>query len=124
MYYAGQCRWFIATVSRVGNYEFVQRQRNSCEQTSVLMSTTDCEVRKMKMQVTMGHPILIFIYSSALLLFGCAVGILWAKVPSVAVKIAILGAVLMVIHDALMALLSLWIAWYWIRTRNKQNTTR
>ena len=27
----------------------------------------------MKMQVTMGHPILIFIYSSALLLFGCAI---------------------------------------------------
>jgi hypothetical protein len=76
----------------------------------------------MKMQIRLGHPILIFIYNSALLLFGCAVGIRWAKAPSVSIKIAIFGAVLMVIHDALMALLLLWIAWYWIRARNKQHS--
>jgi len=67
----------------------------------------------MKMHLTLGNPLLIFIYSLSLLLLGCAVGIHWHSAPSVAVGLAIAGASLMVLHDTLTSLISFGIAATW-----------
>jgi hypothetical protein len=40
----------------------------------------------MKMEIRFGNPVLIFLYSSALLLFGCAIGMYWLKTPLIAIR--------------------------------------
>ena len=65
------------------------------------------------MQVRLANPVLVFISSIALLLFGCAIGIHWRKTPSVAVWIAVCGALLMVVHDLLAALVWFGITAAW-----------
>jgi len=77
----------------------------------------------MRMEMRFGNPVLIFLYSLALLLIGCAAGIWWHRSPSMAVSMALLGAVLMVIHDALTALLMFLGAAVWIRPDKKRATT-
>ena len=67
----------------------------------------------MEMKITFGNPILIFVYSLALLLFGDAVGIFWRTEPVTAFSIALLGASFMVIHDTFMTLIWIWIAARW-----------
>jgi hypothetical protein len=62
----------------------------------------------MGMRVTLGNPFLIFIYSLALLLIGCAIGIHWRTSPCVAVCLALLGALLTVIHDTATGFLFFW----------------
>jgi hypothetical protein len=57
------------------------------------------------MQATLGSPILIFIYSVALLLIGCAIGMHWRAVPCTAIGLALIGGVAMVIHDTATAIL-------------------
>jgi hypothetical protein len=74
---------------------------------------------EMNMEIRFGSPVLIFIYSSALLLFGCAIGLYWSAAPSTAITIAILASVLAVVHDTMMALISLWAARVWIRANRK-----
>ena len=61
----------------------------------------------MKMSVTLGHPILIFLYSLALFLLGAGIGIRFGASWS-AMKIAALGAILMIVHDWVAA-----IVWSW-----------
>jgi hypothetical protein len=76
----------------------------------------------MKLEMTLGNPILIFIYGLALLLFGCAIGIHWHATPAVAVGLALLGAALMVLHEMFTAIL-----WFWITAacvRRVQNRIR
>jgi len=76
----------------------------------------------MRMTIRFGNPVLIFLYSCALLLFGCFAGMRWVKSLTAAIEIAILGATLLVIHDLLVALFSLLAARVWIRTHDKQHT--
>ena len=65
----------------------------------------------MKMHATLGNPILITIYSIALLLIGCAIG-RWAHPPATALWLAIAGGVLMAIHDTATGVL-----WFWLTAR-------
>jgi hypothetical protein len=65
----------------------------------------------MKMHATLGNPILIMVYSMALLLIGCAIG-RWAHPPATALWLAIAGGVLMAIHDTAMGVL-----WFWLTAR-------
>lgn len=53
-----------------------------------------------ELKVQLGHPVLIFIYSLALLLIGCAIGMHWHQSRTAAIWIAISGAVLMVVYEA------------------------
>jgi membrane protein YdbS with pleckstrin-like domain len=50
-------------------------------------------------QISLGHPVLIFIYSLALLLIGCAIGMHWYQSRASAIWIAVAAASLMVVHD-------------------------
>jgi hypothetical protein len=75
----------------------------------------------MRMQVRFGNPILIFIYSLALLLFGCAIGMSWPKTPLVVLRIAFAGGALMIIHDLLMTFLWFSATAIWIRNLNKHD---
>ena len=52
----------------------------------------------MKMSVTLGNPILIFLYSLALLVSGGAIGIRWGASWH-SMRFAVLGAILMIVHD-------------------------
>jgi hypothetical protein len=53
------------------------------------------------MQIQLGSPALIFLYTLALLLLGCSIGIHWSKNPGTAVCVSLCAALLMVIHDLL-----------------------
>jgi hypothetical protein len=61
----------------------------------------------MKMSVTLGHPILIFPYTLALLSLGGAIGIRWGASWH-SVRVALLGAILMIVHDWIAA-----VVWFW-----------
>jgi hypothetical protein len=63
----------------------------------------------LKAEVTAGDPILIFLYSLALLILGCAIGIRWGATWS-ALRVAFIGAALMIIHDWILAVILLWRA--------------
>ena len=53
----------------------------------------------MNMSATLGNPVLIIIYSAALLLIGTAIGMHWAHTFAAALRLAIVGCVLMAVHD-------------------------
>jgi hypothetical protein len=53
----------------------------------------------MKMQATLANPFLIALYTAALLLIGCGVGMHWAHTPATALWLCIAGGVLMAAHD-------------------------
>lgn len=65
---------------------------------------------KTNTHMSLGHPILILLYSLALLLLGCAIGIHWHDSPWGASKVAFLGAMLMIIHDWMTTTAMFWIA--------------
>ena len=54
-----------------------------------------------KIYLQLGHPILIVIYSLALLSIGAAIGAQWGHSPRIAIWMVVLGAGLMVAHDML-----------------------
>ncbi len=56
-------------------------------------------------RISLGHPVLIFIYSLALLLIGCGIGMHWYQSRGSAIWIAVAGAALMVVHDTFTGLL-------------------
>lgn len=58
-----------------------------------------------KITVTLANPVLIFLWSLAILLLGCAIGLHWKGTPGTAYWLAIVGALLMVIHDMAMGVL-------------------
>lgn len=66
----------------------------------------------MNYTVRLGHPVLILMYSIALLLLGCAIGLFWKATPSVAFCMAGLAALLMVVHDIAMGVL-----WFWLTAK-------
>jgi multisubunit Na+/H+ antiporter MnhB subunit len=66
----------------------------------------------MKITASLGNPFLIFIYSLAILLLGCAIGLHWKASPGLALCLSAPGALLMVIHDMAMGVL-----WFWITAR-------
>lgn len=57
------------------------------------------------MEMRLGNPFLIFLYSLALLLFGCAIGIHWHAMPAVAIALSLAGAALTVLHEMITAIL-------------------
>ena len=63
----------------------------------------------MQMSVTLGNPFLMFLYSLATLLLGCAIGLHWEAAPGMALCLATLGALLMVIHDLATGAVRFWI---------------
>jgi len=56
-------------------------------------------------KISLGQPVLIFIYSLVLLLVGCAIGRHWYQTRASAIWIAVAAAALMVMHDMLTGLL-------------------
>jgi galactitol-specific phosphotransferase system IIC component len=56
-------------------------------------------------RISLGHPVLIFIYSLVLLLIGCAIGMHWDQSRASAIWIAVAAAALMVVHDMLTGLI-------------------
>jgi hypothetical protein len=74
-----------------------------------------------KMHVTLGNPFLIAIYSAALLLIGCAVGIHWAHTPATALCLAIAGGVLMAVHDTATGLIWFWLTARWAHSVIQRN---
>jgi hypothetical protein len=66
------------------------------------------------MQATLGHPVLIFIYSTALLLIGCSVGRHWIHTP--VLWCSLVGAALVVAHDLATGFLFFSLSARWTRS--------
>jgi len=56
-------------------------------------------------RISLGNPVLIFVYSLAILLLGCAIGMHWYQSRASAIWISVAAAALMVVHDTLTGLL-------------------
>jgi len=81
------------------------------------MQTTSPQKKiSLAMQATLGHPVLILIYSASLLLIGGGVGRLWIHTPALLLCCA--GAVLLVVYDAATSVLFLWLTANWVRSIN------
>lgn len=76
----------------------------------------------MKMEATLGNPVLIFIYTFSVLLLGCAIGAHW-HFSGAALGLVVAAAVLMAIHDLATGILWCWITAKWMRTVYKNNKT-
>ena len=75
------------------------------------------------MRASLGHPALILIWSTSLLLIGCGVGRLhW--IHASALLLCCAGGVLMVVHDAVTAVLFFWLTANWVRSLNIQRDNR
>jgi dTDP-4-dehydrorhamnose 3,5-epimerase-like enzyme len=70
---------------------------------------------KNEMTVRLGHPVVIFIHSVALLLIGCAIGMHWHQSHSAAIWIAVSGAVLVVINEMISCFWWVSLTAWWIR---------
>jgi hypothetical protein len=77
----------------------------------------------MKMQMTSGNLLLVFIYSLFMLLFGCAIGMHWHGSPTTALCLAILGAALWVFHELITVLLWFGVTAAWTRMAAKAADT-
>jgi hypothetical protein len=64
------------------------------------------------MSVSLANPFLILIWSMAMLLLGCAIGLYWKAAPGTALCVAAFGALLMVIHDLVTGVL-----WFWVTAK-------
>ena len=73
----------------------------------------------MKLEMQSGNLLLVFIYSLALLLIGCAIGLHWHGSPSIAICAAILGAALFVLHELLTVLVWFAATAVWTRILTK-----
>jgi hypothetical protein len=78
----------------------------------------------MKMQATLGHPILITLYSAALLLFGCAVGVRFSHALPTALWLCAAGSVLVAVHDLATGFVWFWLAATWVRSVKMKRDTR
>ena len=67
-----------------------------------------------EMKVRLGHPVLIFIHSVALLLIGCVIGMHWHHSHSAAIWIAVSGAVLIVINEMIAGFWWVSLTAWWI----------
>lgn len=61
----------------------------------------------------LGNPILIGVYSLALLAFGAAIGCRWGQTPHYVILMIVIGALLMVIHDLATGILIFRISMAW-----------
>jgi hypothetical protein len=68
-----------------------------------------------EMKVQLGHPLLIFAHSLGLLLIGCAIGMHWHRSHSVAIWIAVSGAVLIVINEMISGIWWVFLTTWWIQ---------
>lgn len=68
-----------------------------------------------EMKVRLGHPVVIFIHSAALLLLGSAIGMHWHQSRTTAIWIAVSGAVLIVINETISAFILFYFTALWIR---------
>lgn len=66
------------------------------------------------MQATLGHPVLIFLYSTALLLIGCGIGRHWIHTP--VIWCCLVGGTLMVVHDLATGFLWFFLSARWVRS--------
>jgi hypothetical protein len=78
----------------------------------------------MKMQATLGHPILIAIYSTALLFIGCGVGVHWTHALPTALRLCIAGGILMAVHDLATGFVWFWLTARWVRSMMIQRDNR
>jgi hypothetical protein len=78
----------------------------------------------MKMQVTLGHPILIAIYSAALLFIGCGVGVHWNHTLPTAFWLCIAGSIFMAAHDLALGFVWFWLTACWARSVMIQRDNR
>ena len=69
---------------------------------------------KNEMTVRLGHPVLIFIHSVALLLIGVAIGMHWHQSRSAAIWIAVSGALLIVINEMITGFWWVSLTAWWI----------
>lgn len=69
----------------------------------------------MKMQMTSGNLLLVFIHSLFMLLFGCAIGMHWHGAPATVLCLTILGAALWAFHELITVLLWFGIPASWTR---------
>jgi hypothetical protein len=70
----------------------------------------------MKMQASLAHPLLVAIYSTALLFIGCGVGVHWANALPTARRICIAGGIFMVAHDLATGLVWFYVTAKWVRS--------
>jgi hypothetical protein len=70
----------------------------------------------MKMQVTLGHPILIAIYSMALLFIGCGVGVRFSHTLPTALWLCAAGSILVAVHDLATGFVWFWLTAKWVRS--------
>ena len=78
----------------------------------------------MKMQATLGHPILIALYSAALLLFGCSVGVHFNHSLPTALWLCVAGGVVMAAHDLATGFVWFWLTATWVRSVTIQRDKR
>jgi len=74
---------------------------------------------KNEMKVRLGHPVVIFFHSVALLLVGVAIGNHWHQSHSTAIWIAVSGAVLVVINEMISCFWWVSITAWWIGKNNR-----
>jgi hypothetical protein len=67
-----------------------------------------------EMKVQLGHPVVIFVHSLALLLIGCAIGSHWHTSRTAAILIAVSGAALVVINEMISGFFWVSITTLWI----------
>jgi hypothetical protein len=79
---------------------------------------------EMKMQATLGHPILITLYSAALLLIGCGVGVRFYHSLPTALWICGAGSILVAVHDLATGFVWFWLTGKWVRSVMVQRDTR
>ena len=70
----------------------------------------------MQMRATLGHPILITLYSAALLLIGAGVGVHWNQAHPTALWLCVAGGVVMAAHDLATGFLWFWLTARWVRS--------
>lgn len=75
----------------------------------------------MRMQMRLAYPVLIFIYSLVLLLFGYAIGMHWSNSPWIAIWIAVCAALVMVIHDLVAGFIWMGITVKWTQALRKKS---
>jgi disulfide bond formation protein DsbB len=76
------------------------------------------------MQVTLGHPILVAIYSTALLLIGSGVGVHWNHKLPTALWLCAAGGILMAAHDLATGFVWFWLTAKWARSVIIQRNNR
>jgi hypothetical protein len=80
------------------------------------MLTNPLHKESMKMQATLSHPLLVAIYSTALLFIGCGVGVHWAHALPTARRICIAGGIFLVAHDLATGLVWFYLTAKWVRS--------